>query len=110
MAEYKGITYILKTSRTLNDNSVEVDVEFSRNRTYRYSTFKCIDEETASSEYHTRCQKKIDIFLEKRQRKRSMEEIGKKLYAYFSNPENTELTRAAAINWYTENINIEGAI
>ena len=110
MAEYLGITYTLKTSREQKDGSVEVDVEFNRNTIYRHVTFRFNSAEQAQSEFHNRCQHKIDVFIEKRQRKQSMDEIGEALYKYFSNPVNISLSKVDALDWYTENIDISEAI
>lgn len=108
MAEYNGITYMLQITRTRADGKIEADVQFNRNSIYRYCTF--VFDTYNTSEYHNRCQKKIDKFIEKRQRKRTYEEIGEALYIYFTETSNTTLTKAQAIAWYTENIAVEGAI
>jgi len=108
MPKYSGVTYTLKTSREQSDSSVEVGVEFSRGELLKYTTFRYADAAQAQAEFHTRCQKKIDNFIAKRQRKRTEGEILEAITTYFKN--NTTLSRAMARAWYTENIADEGAI
>ena len=108
MSEYLGVTYTFKTSREQKDGRVEVDIEFNRGTAYRYVTFMFDSLEQAQANFHNRCQHKIDKFIEKRQRKRTDDEILNKITNYFS--KNTTLSRSTAQNWYTENIDTEGAI
>lgn len=110
MPIYLEIQYTYQAHRVLPSGKVELDVEFNRGTIYKYSTFVFNNEQDATDNWRSRSENKIDRCLEKRTRKLTYEDIGERLFQYFSNPENTNLTRSAAVAWYRENIGIEGAI
>lgn len=108
MSEYLGITYTFKTSREQKDGRVEADIEFRKGTAYRCITFMFNSLEQAQAQFHTRSQKKIDHYIENRQRKITMAEIGEAFIAYFKN--NETLSKTDALEWYNKSVDVEGAI
>ena len=101
--EYLGIVYNKKSSRMQKDLSIEVDVEFNRDDIYSNVTFRFTSED--QSDFDARCERKIDVFIAKRQRLRTLEEVERLILEHIET-----VTGEMMVGWRNEMVDIKGAI
>ncbi len=110
MAEYQGITYTQKTSRTQKDGSIEVDVEFVRDDIQHHTTFRFLHEKFINGELQARCERKINKFVESRERDMTDTEKSDVILKYLESSKTVTVSKESLLNLTTEKITIARAI